>query len=76
MKTMMKRDRQWWSARSPRHLLAEDLLHRLLGEAQLLQEEGDHLLHQLELAVELLDLHPVEVHRLLHKLEHPLSKIL
>lgn len=76
MKTMMKRDSQWWSARSPRHLLAEDLLHRLLGEAQLLQEEGDHLLHQLELAVELLDLHPAEVHRLLHKLEHPHSKIL
>jgi len=76
MKTMMKRDSQWWSARSPRHLLAEDLLHRLLGEAQLLQEEGDHLLHHLELAVELLDLHPAEVHRLLHKLEHPLSKIL
>ena len=56
--------------------MAEDLLHHLLGEAQLLQEEGDLLLHQLELAVELLDLHPAEVHRLLHKLEHPLSKIL
>jgi len=64
---MKKRDRQRWLARSPQHLLAEGLRQRLQGEAHLRQEEEDHPPHQL--AVEFLDLHPVEVHRLL--LEHP-----
>jgi len=64
---MKKRDSQRLSARSPQHLLEEGLRQRLLGEAHLRQEEEDHPLRQP--AVELLDLHPVEVHRLL--LEHP-----